>query len=118
MANVLIVEDNAAVAEVYAEALKDHATTISRRAEDAVLLAFSSPFDLILLDLAFPSWGGIMAALALRGAGVDTPIMVVTGGAVAVDPRLIEMAKIGGWIEKPILPGDLLKAVEQQLGGK
>lgn len=53
-----------------------------KQAIDAVL---AEPFDLILLDVQMPNVDGLSAARTMRQAGVKTPIVALSAGAMTTD---------------------------------
>lgn len=75
---------------------------------------------LFLLDLQMPRMNGIATARALREDPrfSDIPIVLLT--ADASETRGIDAAEIGVTliVQKPVLPNDLVKAVDAVLGRK
>ena len=80
---VLIVEDEDAIAEPLAEALRREGFTVSRVATGAQALLAPEP-DLILLDLRLPDLDGYEVCRTLR-ARSRVPIIVVTARGEEVD---------------------------------
>lgn len=90
LVNVLLVEDNAADAEVTADALAFARAprcrvTHAARLEDARALAAGERFDVVLLDLGLPDARGLDGVRELRAAAPETAIVVLSGiGSEAV----------------------------------
>jgi diguanylate cyclase (GGDEF)-like protein/PAS domain S-box-containing protein len=84
VARVLLVEDNAADAEVTSDMLAFARTprcelTCVARLEEALALVARERFDVALLDLGLPGVTGLDGVKALRGAAVGTAIIVLSG---------------------------------------
>lgn len=77
---VLLIEDDA----VLGEAVRDyvaglgHAVDWMRTLADAGAAAGAVDYDLLLLDLRLPDGGGLGLLTGLRGAGVATPVIILT----------------------------------------
>jgi two-component system repressor protein LuxO len=83
---VLLVEDTASLAAVYAEYLRGagYAAEHARTAEEALTLARAAPPDAALLDLRLPDGDGLSVLRALRRDIPDTAVIVMTAhGSVA-----------------------------------
>lgn len=77
---VLLVEDSLKLATWLTRALKDHGfavDTIHDGAQADALLR-TERFDAVVLDLTLPSMDGLVVLQRLRGAGVTTPVIVLT----------------------------------------
>jgi two-component system repressor protein LuxO len=85
-ARVLLVEDTASLAAVYAEYLRGagYGPEHARNAEEALRLARAAPFDAALLDLRLPDGDGLSVLRALRRESPDVAVIVMTAhGSVA-----------------------------------
>ena len=117
---VLVVDDFDDARELYCACL-EHAgyrTAEARNGEEAVARAFALRPDLVLLDLAMPVMDGVEAARRLKAdeRTRDTPLVALTGYAVA---RYADAAREAGCervLIKPVLPSDLVSAVGEILG--
>lgn len=80
MNRILIAEDEGRIVSFLEKGLKAHGytTTIALDAESAINLALSNNFDLMLLDLSLPQKDGLEVLQALRGQGVNIPIIILT----------------------------------------
>jgi two-component system repressor protein LuxO len=85
-ARILLVEDTASLAAVYAEYLRGagHAVEHARTAAEALQFAASAPPEAVLLDVRLPDGDGISVLRALRRDTPDIPVVVMTAnGSVA-----------------------------------
>src|SRR5262245_925155 len=77
-------------------------------AKTGIALLKAQPFDVALLDHALPDMDGMSALRAIRAAGIDTPIIMLTGQG---DERLaVDMVRAGAndYLSKNRLSRDLL----------
>jgi CheY-like chemotaxis protein len=115
-AHVLVVDDNA-TNRMVAEALCEMFDCTSECVEDgveAVELAASGRFDLILMDIKMPRMDGVAATRAIRsfpGHIGRVPIIALTANADPDDARRYVMAGMYAVVEKPIKPDRLLTAM-------
>lgn len=82
----LVAEDDPAVAEIVAAALRasGHVVDLVTTGDDALWLAREVPFDLLVLDLQLPGLNGLEVCRQLRAEGSAVPILILTGlGAVS-----------------------------------
>ena len=79
---VLLVEDDAAVAELYATVLRLHGHNVTVAIDGLAGLEAirSGPFDIILLDLRMPRMDGLgmLRTMIEERVGTDTPVVVLT----------------------------------------
>lgn len=115
--NVLIVEDDKSVARFLNQALTEagYTTQVVEDGETALLLAKTSAFDLILLDVMLPRKDGFTVCKELRGAAILTPILIITAKDTLEDK--IEGLDSGAddYIVKPCQVGELLARVRALL---
>ncbi|MEX2453811.1 MAG: response regulator [Rhodospirillaceae bacterium] len=79
---ILLVDDDPDFVEILSENLRHegHDTILHTRSESALAwLHDGSSCDLILLDWYMPELPGIALLRAVRDAGIDTPVIVLTG---------------------------------------
>ncbi len=111
---IAIVEDERALAEALAKGLATdgHETVIFPTATEAsVLEREGNQYDLIMLDLMLPDGNGSDICLAIREAGVRTPILVLTARD-SVEDR-VELLDRGAddFLGKPFSFAELLARV-------
>jgi two-component system, OmpR family, response regulator len=77
---VLIVEDDVRLADALARGLRErgHIVDHAEGGDDGEALASEDAYDAIVLDLNLPGRDGLAVLRALRGHGVDTPIVIAT----------------------------------------
>jgi DNA-binding response OmpR family regulator len=77
---ILAVEDEPAMAELLDSALSDegHQVSVATDGSQALEMAGTNVFDLIVLDLMLPRVDGFTVARELRRRGIQTPVLVLT----------------------------------------
>jgi CheY-like chemotaxis protein len=111
---VLLVEDNAQVAEVAVSLLMErgHAVTSVGTASEALhLLKAGQPFDLVLSDLVMPGgMSGFELAQRIREGWPALPILLASGYSEAASKAV----KAGfALVQKPYEPDLLVRAIER-----
>jgi two-component system OmpR family response regulator len=110
---LLVVEDDASVAEHLRRSLKEAGHTVDHAANgrDGLMLAGGEAYDVILLDRMLPGVDGMTILRTLRGSGVQTPILIVTS-LDGIDDR-VEGLEAGGddYLVKPFAFAELLARV-------
>lgn len=78
--NILVVEDEPLMADFLRRGLsaEGHVVTIASDGHEGHGFALGGGFDIILLDIMLPGKSGLEVCEALRGAGVSTPILMLT----------------------------------------
>jgi len=112
---VLVVEDEARVAENIAAALRESAglaVDVARNGRDGIDLGQQANYDLILLDLMLPGVGGREVLRAIRAKGQTAPVLVLT--AVAEKTSIVSLLNAGAddYLPKPFDLGELLARVK------
>ncbi|ACL96730.2 ATP-binding response regulator [Caulobacter vibrioides] len=121
-AHILIVDDNA-TNRMVAEALCDMFECTSEQAVDgveAVEMARSGRFDLILMDIKMPRMDGVAATRAIRelsGRSSAAPIVALTANADPADVHTYLAAGMQDVVEKPIKPERLALVLNSLLAG-
>ena len=117
---VLVVDDFDDARELYCACLEQAGfrTAEARNGQEAVERAVELRPEVVLLDLAMPVMDGVEAARRLKADDRtrDTRLIALTGYAV---DRYGDAAKAAGCVRvliKPVLPSDLVVAVEEILG--
>lgn len=104
MAKVLVVEDDPQTREEIVEALTDHGCAVetAETGRDGLVLAVANEYDAIVLDRMLPGGlEGLGMLAALRSAGVQTPVLILSALS-AVDER-VRGLRAGGddYLTKP-----------------
>ena len=110
---VLVVEDEPKMAALLRRGLEERGSVadISSRGEDAVWMASSTPFDVVLLDVMLPGIDGFETCRRLRARGVWTPVLMLTARD-AVEDRVAGLD--GGaddYLTKPFSFSELMARV-------
>jgi DNA-binding response OmpR family regulator len=88
MSNVLVIEDNAEIAQLIRLHMEDlgHHTQWENDGKRGLLAALASPFDLIVLDLMLPGMDGLEICRTLRAdRSRYTPILMLTAKSGEID---------------------------------
>ncbi len=77
---VLVVEDDADTASYIAAGLRQEGFTVEHVSDgrDGLYLATSSEFDAVVMDRMLPGMDGLTVTKALRAAGIETPILLLS----------------------------------------
>ncbi len=117
MSHILIAEDEPRIAAFLEKGLKAKGfiTTVAKDGHEAVMMAESSKFDLLILDLGLPGKDGWMVLEELRGRGEWLPIIILT----VTDNVRDKVAGLEGgandYLTKPFRFEELLARVRVQL---
>lgn len=110
--NVLIVDDEQSVAELYKRFLDGtYEVTVATNGE-AALAVMSDAIDVVLLDRRMPGMSGKVVLNQIRDAGYDCPIVMVTAVTPQID--IIEMG-FEEYLTKPVDRTTLLETVQTVL---
>ena len=84
---MLVAEDELRMAQLLKRVLTEegHQVVVTNNGREALQIGLSSPFDVILLDVALPGLDGITVARSLREAKSQTPILMVTARDLPAD---------------------------------
>jgi len=115
---LLLVDDDDALLQSLSEQLdlhEDFDTVGVRSAAQALGLVKEEHFDLIILDVALPDMDGREVCRAMRRAGVNTPVIMLTGADSDADTILGLDSGANDYVTKPFRFGVLLARVRAQL---
>jgi DNA-binding response OmpR family regulator len=117
---VLVVEDEANVAEVVARYLQRDGfqTLVARDGRSALHIMKSDGADLVVLDLMLPGVDGLTVAKTLRESGDDTPIIMLTAKDSESDIVLGLGLGADDYMRKPFSPAELVARVHAVLRRK
>jgi len=117
MARVLIVEDEPTIAVALQDdlELEGHDVEVVHDGEAAAARALQQEHDLILLDLMLPKKDGFTVCREVRGAGIDTPIIVLTAKGQEVDRILGLELGADDYVTKPFSPRELVARIRAVL---
>jgi len=111
---VLIIEDDAGTADFIVKGLRQAGYTPDRAADgkDGLFLALEQPYDAIVLDRMLPGLDGLTLLRTLRGAGNNTPVLLLSALG-EVDDR-VEGLRAGGddYLVKPFALAELQARLE------
>lgn len=114
---LLVVEDDANAAEFVCKGLRQEGFAVEHVAAgpDALHMALSEPFDLIVLDRNIPGVDGLSVLKALRAAQNETPVIILSALAHA-DERVNGLrAGADDYLGKPYTFSELHLRVENLL---
>jgi DNA-binding response OmpR family regulator len=108
--NVLIVEDNPSVARFLKQAVSEagYVTQVEDNGLQALNVAQTTAFDLILLDVMLPGLDGFEVCRRLRAAGVNSLILIITARDTTEDKVEGLDAGADDYIAKPFKVVELL----------
>jgi PAS domain S-box-containing protein len=108
---VLIAEDNRLNTFVISQFLKTWNVSfdIAVNGIEAVALAKTNKYDLVLMDLQMPLMDGLTAAKEIRKFNTYTPIFALTANAISDAKDEVFKAGMNDFITKPFVPEELLK---------
>jgi two-component system nitrogen regulation response regulator NtrX len=116
-AHLLIVDDEANTLASLSRAfrLAGHEATVCDNAAKALELAKAQHFDLILSDVVMPGKDGLSLLEDLKGDGVTTPVVMMSGQAhIEMAVRATRLGALD-FLEKPIATEKLLLTVDNAL---
>lgn len=107
--SILLVEDDATVAEVLASLLRARGHRVTHAIHGLAALGeiATHSYDIALLDLDLPGLDGLALARHLRVGGFNAPLLAITARADAEAESQAREAGFDGFLRKPVT-GDLL----------
>lgn len=114
---ILLVEDDARLAEALAEAITDQRYTVDvvTDGEAGWQQVTAVDYDLILLDVMLPKLDGIALCQRLRSHGYDLPILLITARDTSTDKVTGLDAGADDYVVKPIDLPELLARIRALL---
>lgn len=112
---ILVVEDDIVAQRIVTRMLEQHSYVVTCAASglEALQLAATARFDLVLLDLQMPEMDGVETAVRLRRlSGYDkVPMVAVTANATEEYRRRCAAAGMQAFLTKPVSGADLVATV-------
>jgi DNA-binding response OmpR family regulator len=120
VSTILIAEDATQIASFIERGLKasGYTATIARDGRDALALARSGRFDLLILDLGLPGQDGMDVLHVLRGEGTGIPVIILTARDELSDVVTGLEGGADDYITKPFRFEELLARVRARLRGE
>lgn len=120
MKTILIIEDDAAIAQGLEETLKaEHFNVMcALTGEKGCRLAKREAIDLILLDLKLPDMNGEDICRDIRKTGINTPVLVLTSKKQEMDQVLLLEIGADDYVTKPFSPRVLVARIHALLRRK
>ncbi|MEM7200184.1 MAG: response regulator transcription factor [Planctomycetota bacterium] len=117
MEHVLLVEDEAAIADTLADFLTERGMLVRRAVSvtEATAALRVATFSIVLLDLGLPDGDGLDVLKALRRGGTATPVIALT--ARGTEAQRVRGLKLGAddYVVKPFSAHELLARIEAVL---
>ena len=117
MTRVLLAEDDVAISEPLARALRREGYDVDVQPDGpgALDMALGEVIDLVVLDLGLPGMDGLEVCRRLRAEGKGTPVLVLTARADEVDTVVGLDAGADDYVTKPFRLAELLARVRALL---
>lgn len=117
MSQILIAEDEERIASFVAKGLRSagYSSTHVTTGRDAVDLATSGDFDLLILDLGLPDIDGFEVLSTIRSSGVVTPVIILTARNSVTDTVAGLEGGADDYMAKPFRFEELLARVRLRL---
>jgi len=120
MSRILIAEDEVRIASFLEKGLRANGftTTVASDGHEAIALAGSASFDLLILDLGLPGRDGFDVLGELRGRGSKIPVVILTARDSVRDTVAGLEGGADDYITKPFSFEELLARVRLRLRGE
>lgn len=112
---ILIVEDEPSLAEMYAKWLEQSYETITALGGEEALEMLSASVDIVLLDRRMPGLSGDEVLEQIRNQGYDVQVIMVT--AVKPDFDILDMG-FDAYLTKPVTLEDLEETISDMIALK
>jgi two-component system, OmpR family, copper resistance phosphate regulon response regulator CusR len=119
VSRILIAEDEERIASFLEKGLKANgfATSVAADGRDAVALASTGRYDLLILDLGLPGKNGFDVLEQIRAAGSSLPVVILTARDSVTDTVAGLEGGADDYITKPFRFEELLARVRVRLRG-
>ena len=122
MAQVMVVEDEPAVAQAIGDILElgDHQVLYARPGLAGAHDAVQGEYDVLITDVVMPEVSGWEIIKRVRRERPSTPIIAISGGGGIMDPdialKLSDRLGADATLVKPFDVATLLRAIERAVG--
>lgn len=115
--NILLVEDEEALRMTLSDRLRNEGYVVDFAVDgdEGLDKATGLPFDLIILDIMLPHRNGLDVCRDIRGAGLATPILLLTARDQTIDKVLGLKLGADDYVTKPFDTLELMARVEALL---
>jgi two-component system OmpR family response regulator len=113
MTKILLVEDDDATADYVANGLREEGFMVNRAANgrDGLFHATDGGYECIVLDRMMPGMDGMAALAAMRAAGVETPVLILSAMSTPEDRVAGLTSGSDDYLTKPFVFAELLARV-------
>jgi DNA-binding response OmpR family regulator len=117
MVRVLLAEDDQAISEPLARALRREGYHVEVRADGEMALRYAvvDGVDIVVLDLGLPGMDGLEVCRRMRAEGLAIPVLILTARADEVDTVVGLDAGADDYVTKPFRLAELLARVRALL---
>jgi DNA-binding response OmpR family regulator len=117
MAKILVMEDDAALAETVEEwlTIEDHLVDIAHDGPEALARIEAFTYDLFILDWEVPEINGVDLCSRLRSRGIASPILMLTGKTGIDDKTTGFGVGVDDYLTKPFHPKELIVRIQALL---
>lgn len=119
MARVLVIDDDLGIRETSRAVLRQagHEVGIAASGTEALRILQRDPYDVLVIDFNLPDMTALDLIRTLRGRGMATPSVIVTGfGTIESAVEAIKLGAID-YLQKPLAGDDLELAIKRALAG-
>jgi EAL domain-containing protein (putative c-di-GMP-specific phosphodiesterase class I) len=114
---VLLIDDNDAVRQAYAELLSNSGTNVDTACNgiDAIKRLKKTAYDAIVSDITMPGMDGVQFLRAVRELDLDVPVILYTGNpALESAVRAVEHGAFR-YLLKPVAPREMQETVQRAI---
>jgi two-component system chemotaxis response regulator CheY len=120
--HILAVDDNITIRQLITLTLKntpDMRVTATEKGEEAIQLARTTPFDLILIDWLMHPMDGEALLKAIRQLPLheNTPIIILSADSNQSEKQKAKALGANGWMVKPFHPIRIIELIRQMTLG-
>lgn len=115
MTTVLLAEDDTAISEPLARALRRQGYDVELAATGPDALSGARRSDLVVLDLGLPQMDGLEVCRTLRSEGSTVPVLVLTARSSEIDAVVGLDAGADDYVSKPFRAAELMARIRALL---